>query len=250
MRYKITLDYVGTAYHGWQHQNGQDTVQDRCESALESLFNKKIKLHASGRTDAGVHALGQTAHFDAEKELPIKSVVGGLNHFLPLDIRVRKCEIVDSDFHARKSVVKKTYMYLLYQGDADSAVYHNRATRVYGNLDIDLMSDAAKVFLGKHDFVSFMSTGSSVKTTVREVYLLDIIKDGDLIKIFISANGFLYNMVRLIVAQLIKAGKGEVSPDEIKMLIDKRDKDVVKLCASASGLYLYSVEYQTTASEE
>lgn len=243
MNVRIVVDYIGTAYHGWQKQKGLDTVQDRLENAVRSLTGEVVTVHGSGRTDAGVHALGQVAHFCLENQSRSYNFVKGLNHFLPPDIRVLSAEIAADDFHARFSAHKKTYEYLLYEGKTDRAIFLNRAMRVWADLDVNKMNRAAALLVGEHDFSSFMSSGSEVSSTVRTLYELKAEREEDFIKITASANGFLYNMVRRLAAVLIKVGKGELPPEEAENILLAHDGTVIKDIVPACGLYLKSVEY-------
>lgn len=240
MRYKITLSYDGTDFCGWQHQPNGNSVQDTIEDAVFKLFGENTSVVGSGRTDAGVHALGQVAHFDVSKELPLKNVVGGLNAYLPRTVRVLSAEQVPDDFHARKSVKRKTYMYLMFDGQ-DIPPLNDRAVCLGFEPDIQRMNVCANALMGRHDFSTFMSAGSSAKTFTRTVFDARVERDGQFIKFFITADGFLYNMVRIIAAQLIKAGRGEAV--DINDLLSKRDRAFAKDVAPACGLYLYSVNY-------
>ena len=242
-RIKLTLDYIGTNYCGWQRQPGLDTVQSRIETAIEKLTGETVSIVGSGRTDAGVHAIGAVMHLDTQSNLPTKNFVTGLNHFLPPDIRIQVAEEVSEDFHARFSATEKTYCYTMYCGKVDKAIYHNRAVRIENELDIAKMESASQAFVGTHDFRSFMSTGADTKTTVRTVKQIKIEKSGDLIKIYYTADGFLYNMVRLMSGVLVKAGKGEIDYDGVVALIDKASKSAVNLVMPPHGLYLVEVRY-------
>lgn len=242
-RIKLTVEYIGTAYSGWQRQPGMDTVQSRLENAVKALTNETVSVQASGRTDAGVHALGQVAHFDTESSVATKNFVTGLNRFLPPDIRVLEAQEVGSDFHSRFSAHEKTYRYCLYESDVDRALYNNRAVRVSGKLNVKAMNEAAVAFMGKHDFTSFMSTGADTKTTERTVKAISVKRKNGLVVITVTADGFLYNMVRLIAGVLVKAGKGKLDRDGIAELINKRSKTAVTEVMPPYGLYLLSVEY-------
>lgn len=235
MRYKITLSYDGTEYCGWQSQPSGNSVQDAVERAASTLFCDAVKAVGSGRTDAGVHALGQVAHFDAEKQLPLKNVVGGLNAYLPASIRVLSAENVSQDFDARKSAKRKTYMYLAYAG-APFPVLNDRVIFIDRLPDIAALDAEAAKLVGEHDFATFMASGGGAKTSVRTVYDAHFELDGLLLKFFITANGFLYNMVRIIVAQLFKGA-------DMSALLDKRDRTYAKELAPACGLYLHDVVY-------
>lgn len=240
MRYKITLSYDGGGFCGWQSQRGGGSIQDAVEVAIEKLTGERSRVTASGRTDAGVHALAQVAHFDTEKELPEKTVIGGLNAYLPSAVRVIGAEKASADFDARKSAKQKTYMYLLYRG-TELPILDSRAWCV-GGINIDAMRAAANALVGTHDFKSFMASGSGAKTSVRTVYDAHFTDDGFFIKFFITANGFLYNMVRIITAQLVKIGKG--APVDIQSVIAACDRSAAKEIAPPYGLYLYEVKYE------
>ncbi|MCH5162193.1 MAG: tRNA pseudouridine(38-40) synthase TruA [Clostridiales bacterium] len=239
MRYKITLSYDGASFCGWQSQPSGGSVQDAVEAAVQKLFGCKAAVVGSGRTDAGVHALAQVAHFDSEKVLPLKNVVGGLNAYLPDAVRVTEAECVDGTFDARKSVKKKTYMYIMYDGTV-TPLLETRALKV-DELDEVAMNRACAELVGTHDFATFKAAGSSAKTSVRTVFDAHVERKGRLYLFFITADGFLYNMVRIITAQLVKIGGGEEV--DIKALMEKRDRTAAKETAPAKGLYLYRVEY-------
>ena len=242
-RIRLTLDYIGTAYSGWQRQPDRDTVQKRVEDALFSLTGERTSVVASGRTDAGVHALGQVAHFDTDSDIPVKNFMTGLNHFLPPDIRILKAENVKNDFHARFSAHEKTYCYCIYECPFDRAAYLNRAARVSEKLDVKAMRMASTAFLGEHDFTSFMSTGADTVGAVRTVKDVRVVRSGGLVRIFVTANGFLYNMVRLIAGVLVRAGQGKIDKAGVEKLIALKDKHAVREVMPAEGLYLVSVKY-------
>lgn len=240
---RLLVDYIGTAYHGWQKQKGLDTVQERLENAVKSLTGQRVCVHGSGRTDAGVHAVGQTAHFELVDTGRSYNFEKGLNHYLPADIRVLDARIERENFHARFSVKKKTYRYLIYESQSDRAVFLNRAMRSAVRLDVDAMNEAAACLEGEHDFASFMSTGSPVKSTVRTVYALEVSRFCGLVAVTVTANGFLYNMVRRIASALIKVGKGDWTPGDVKKVLLALDGTLIKDIVPACGLYLMSVEY-------
>ena len=242
-RIKITFDYIGTAYDGWQRQPGRDTVQQRVEDAIFSLSGERVSVTASGRTDAGVHALGQVAHFDVNTAIPVKNYMTGVNHFLPPDIRILKAEEVTADFHARFSVHEKTYTYCLYESRFERACYLNRAARADNRLDIAKMKQAAKAFEGTHDFTSFCSSGADTTTFTRTIKSVYVRRSGGLVQISVTADGFLYNMVRRLAAVLVRAGYGQVDCDGVKKLLAAADNRVAKDVLPACGLYLQSVRY-------
>ena len=240
MRIKLTIEYDGTAFCGWQTQPSLRTVQSELEAAISKLTGSPASVTASGRTDAGVHALGQVAHFDTDKDMG-KKFVGGLNYYPPDDIRVRSAEVVPSDFHARFSAKRKTYIYLMYEADFDSPILRNRATRT-PPLCVEAMEAAAKRFLGKNDFVAFRSTGSDTLTTVRTVYEASVERRGGFIVFSVTADGFLYNMVRKMAAALIEVGCGKMDALDVGALLSG-DASFTKV-APPNGLYLYKVEYE------
>ncbi len=242
-RIKITLDYIGTAYDGWQRQPDRDTVQKRVEEAIFSLSGERVSVVASGRTDAGVHALGQVAHFDVNAAIPAKNYMTGVNHFLPPDIRILSAEEAPEDFHARFSAHEKTYTYCIYESRFDRACYFNRAARVEQKLDLKNMETAAEAFCGTHDFTSFCSAGADTTTFTRTIKDIRITRSGGLVKISVTADGFLYNMVRRIAAVLVKAGKGQIDKAGAEKLINAADNKVAKDVMPACGLYLKSVKY-------
>lgn len=242
-RIKITLDYIGTAYDGWQRQPDRDTVQKRVEEAIFSLSGERVSVVASGRTDAGVHALGQVAHFDVNAAIPAKNYMTGVNHFLPPDIRILSAEEAPEDFHARFSAHEKTYTYCIYESRFDRACYFNRAARVEQKLDLKNMKTAAEAFCGTHDFTSFCSAGADTTTFTRTIKDIRVARSGGLVKISVTADGFLYNMVRRIAAVLVKAGKGQIDKAGAEKLINAADNKVAKDVMPACGLYLKSVKY-------
>lgn len=239
MRYVVTVSYDGTDFCGWQSQPNGNSVQDAMNAAASRLFCADVKCVGCGRTDAGVHALGAAVHFDAQKVLPLKNVVGGLNAYLPSAIRVLSADVADDSFDARKSAKRKTYMYFMYTAP-HYPVLDNRALRLDYEPNIDKLNSLTKAIIGKHDFSSFMAAGGSAKTFTRNVFDAHFERDGIFIKFFITADGFLYNMVRIIVAQLLKAERGKA---DIADILARRDRAFAKELAPACGLYLYSVEY-------
>lgn len=239
MRIKLTLEYDGTNFCGWQTQPSLRTVQSELEAAIYKLTGTESRVTASGRTDAGVHALGQVVHFDTDKDLG-KKFVSGLNFYLPDDIAVLSAERVGDDFHARFSSKRKTYVYLMYNSNVESPLLRNRAARV-GKLDEEKMRDAAKCFVGEHDFAVFRSTGSDTNTTVRTVSEAVIEQSGIFVTFSVTADGFLYNMVRKMAAALIEVGSGKMTKAGLEALF--REGAVFTLVAPPQGLYLKKVEY-------
>ena len=243
MRYRITLSYLGTEYCGWQRQKNGVSVQQKVEEALEKLLGQKIDVQASGRTDAGVHAAGQVAHFDAETSIPSDKLPFALNTLLPDDVRVRDCEETSADFHARFSAKRKTYVYKIYLARHSDPLRLGRAVMVTPPFDAEKARQAAEYFKGRHDFKAFCSTGSRVKDTVREIYDISVMQNGDEITLSVTGNGFLYNMVRIIAGTVVYAGKGKIAAEAVPDIINSGDRKKAGKTMPACGLYLYSVEY-------
>jgi len=238
MRVKLEISYIGDEYNGWQVQPNKKTVQGEIASAIKSLTSQSVILTGSGRTDTGVHALCQVAHFDLEKDFPIQKIKNGLNFYLPPSIRILSaCE--QPDFHARFDAKSKTYCYLF--STSDNALYQNRAY-YKADLNYKKMEEASKVFLGKHDFSAFMSLGSEVKTTERKIFDIGFEKKDDFWVFSVTADGFLYNMVRKIVGTLIKVGESKLSFQDLKEILQKKDNTLSPI-APAYALYLKKVEY-------
>jgi len=249
MRYLIVLQYDGTDWRGFQRQpHCAQTIQECVETALQQLLNLSITIFASGRTDVGVHAIAQTAHFDCDKDIATDKIVSGCNHFLPSTIRVLSAKVVEQDFHARYCVVSKTYQYLMYTG-AECPLLSNRAYRLSKQLDLQSVKTAVQQLLGTQDFFCYMSSGSSIKSTVRTVYSADLqsktnpYNDGQIYSFVIKADGFLYNMVRKIVAHLIRIGFGKADIQSVQTAIECKNKSITRFIAPACGLYLKEVEY-------
>ena len=220
MRYKVILAYDGRNYAGFQSQKNATAIQDIVEGAIERVFSEKIRIIMSSRTDAGVHAYGQVFHFDTDKEKDEGKLKFSLNSLLPDDIHVVEVKKVSRDFHARYSVKKKTYEYLINLGEYD-VFLKGRAFQCFYKLDVDLMKEGAKLFLGEHDFSSFNT--SSLKeypNQVRNITEFSITRKKDILKIRVTSSGFLRNMVRIMVGTLIDLGRGKKSLDDIKDMLE------------------------------
>jgi len=255
---KLTIEYDGTAYHGWQSQKNTVAVQDVISSAICRLTDEKCSLTGSSRTDRGVHAFGQVASFKTESQIPAERIAFALNSMLPEDIVIKKSEEVDMDFHARFCAKGKTYKYLIYNFIFPSALLRYRAYHVSYPLDVEAMKQASQYFLGTHDFFAFSATGSSAKTTVRTInsvsirgsqgdgshdFPMEVARTVPLTSLEISGDGFLYNMVRIIAGTLIEVGSGKIKPTDIAGIIDGRDRKKAGKTAPAHGLYLVEVNY-------
>lgn len=237
----LYLEYDGTNYHGWQIQPEDITVQKTVEDAVFKIFKEKISVTGCSRTDAGVHAKKYALSFFTECKIPAERVAVALNTTLPYDVRALYCTEVGESFHARFDTVSKTYQYIINNGKYD-VFMRNYCWTVKSALDIEKMRSSAKYFVGKHDFKSFMTGEKDV--TVRTVFSLDITENGDFINIFISADGFLYNMVRIIVGTLKKIGEGKLDGEKIPEIILARDRSLAGETAPPQGLYLYDVKYE------
>ncbi|HHY74343.1 MAG TPA: tRNA pseudouridine(38-40) synthase TruA [Bacillus bacterium] len=243
-RLKCTIAYDGTDFSGFQVQPNDRTVQGDIENALKKLHKgEDIRIHPSGRTDAGVHAHGQVVHFDSSFVIPAERWVIALNTLLPDDIVVTNVEQVDMNFHARYDVVKKEYRYfLLNQKDRD--VFRKNHSYHYPYLvNLEKVIEGSKHLLGTHDFTSFCSTKSDKENKIRTIEEIEIKQIGNEIVFRFVGNGFLYNMVRIIVGTLLKVGQGRLSPEDIKGILDKKDRKAAGKTAPAHGLYLWRVWY-------
>ena len=239
----IIISYDGRGYCGWQVQPNGTAVAEKINDAIASLTGKRSKLYGSGRTDSGVHALAQVANFSTEFSAPAEKTVPGLNAFLPPDIRVLRAYDVDERFNARFCAVSKTYEYVIQNSRVLSPFLVKRAYQVRYPLDVDRMNEAAGVLTGEHDFTSFMASGSYVKNAVRELSRLDVRRDGDIVTVTASANGFLYNMVRILTGTLIYAGAGKLSAQDVKAILEKKDRTGGAPTVPPDGLYLKNVVY-------
>ncbi len=240
---EILLRYDGSKYHGWQIQENAVTIQEVVERAILKLTGVKPKLSGCGRTDTGVHAVNYAANFKSSTTIPCERLPYALNRFLPDDIICIGAEDVADDFDAQKSATGKTYTYYVLNSQYENPFYNKRAWHYRYELDIDKMRTAAAHFVGTHDFIGFAAAGFTVKTTVRTIYSLNIEKIDDLIKIEVSGNGFLYNMVRIIAGTLVFAGNGKINPDDIPEIIKSKDRKKAGITAPPDGLYLTEVYY-------
>lgn len=241
---KLTIEYDGTNYHGWQIQKNANTVQETIEKAISKLLDNKIGLVGCSRTDVGVHAYSQVAHFLTNSSIPEDKFSYAINNLLPEDIVIRQSEEVSKAFHSRYCAKGKKYRYLIYNEAHASAIMRNRAYHVRPQLDFEKMKRSAKHFSGQHDFAAFQATGGQVRSTVREIYNIAVFKKEDnLIAIEVSGNGFLYNMVRIIAGTLIYVGIGKIDANEIPQIIGSLDRTRAGKTAPAHGLYLMEIYY-------
>ncbi|EYE87729.1 tRNA pseudouridine synthase A [Fervidicella metallireducens AeB] len=240
---KLTIEYDGSSYFGWQRQPNKISIEAIIEETIQDLTKEDIKLIGSSRTDSGVHAKGQVANFITECKIPVFKIPSALNSKLPIDIVILDAEEVPLDFHARYSSVGKRYSYTILNRITPPALYKNYVAHCKYDLDFEKMKKASKYFLGTHDFSAFKSTGSSVKTSIRTISDIELIKDEEIIKLYIEGDGFLYNMVRIIAGTLIDVGRGRISCDSIEDIIRSKDRKRAGQTAPASGLCLERVYY-------
>lgn len=242
-RYKLTIQYDGTDYRGWQKQKNGISVQEVLTEALKRIAVGEVRLTGSGRTDSGVHAKGQVAHVDMTTSVPHDKIALAVNVYLPHDIAVISSEEVGEDFHARYKAKAKTYEYRAYVSETTLPLLDRYALRLDKLPDVQKMQECARAFLGEHDFRGFMASGSSVKDTVRTVYGISVEKVGDEIIFRVTGNGFLYNMVRIIVGTLLDVGYSRKSISDVKKAIEGGDRGLSGKTVPARGLTLHSVIY-------
>lgn len=240
---KLTIEYDGTNYCGWQKQNNEKTIQEEIEKAIYKAVGEVVEVIGSSRTDAGVHARGMVANFKTNATIPFDKFKYAINDKLPDDIAIIESEEVSEDFHARYDSKGKTYCYSIINRQQKPAIGRNYVYHFKWDLDIEKMREACKYFIGKHDFKAFRSLGSSVKTTERTIKELYIESEGEKINIFITADGFLYNMVRIIVGTLLKVGRGKIPIEDIEKIILLGDRKKAGPCVPAQGLILEKVYY-------
>ena len=218
---KLTIEYDGKDFNGWQKQPDKLNIQGTIQKAIESVTGEVTDLNASGRTDAGVHAIGQVANFKTNSKIPIEKIPVALNTKLKKTIRIIDAEEVDERFHSRLSCKKKTYRYVINNSEFSSALYRNLECHIPQKLNIEKMQIAAKYFEGEHDFKAFKASGTSSKSSVRTIYETKVYKrEDDRICIELTGNGFLYNMVRIISGTLVEVGLGKIKPEEINKIIN------------------------------
>ncbi|GAB7028046.1 tRNA pseudouridine(38-40) synthase TruA [Geotalea toluenoxydans] len=240
---KLIIEYDGTAYCGWQLQPNGISIQQVMEEALKKMLGQSVRLHSSGRTDAGVHALGMVAVFKTEKELPVRAFSDGLNCLLPSDIAVRDAAEVPLSFNPRADAVSKHYRYTIYNGKRRSPLTRLTSWHLRGVLDMESMQQAAAHFVGEHDFAAFRASNCAAKTTVRRLFHVSVVKVGDSVIIDVHGSGFLKNMVRVIAGTLVAVGRGKLHPGAIPLLFAEGDRAASGITAPPQGLCLIEVIY-------
>lgn len=242
-RFLMKIKYDGTNYHGWQVQPNGITVQEEVQNALENILKIRPNVTGCSRTDSGVHAKEYCFHFDADCNISESGFVNAMNTKLPPDIAVFDCKIVDSNFHSRYSVKSKKYEYYFFDGETRNPFYSKYSWFVKNKLDESELNFAAKQFIGKYDFSGFCSSGSSVTDTTREVFDAGVKRQGNLVVFYVEADGFLYNMVRIMAGTLYYVSIGKIKPDEIKNIILSKERDKAGKTAPPNGLFLSKVNY-------
>ena len=246
-RIRLTICYFGDNYCGWQVQDNLPTVQSAMQDALEKLYGIRPPVIGCSRTDSKVHAKRYVCCFDIPEEkntIPVERIPFALSSVLPYDIACLCAKEVDLDFHPRYSCIGKEYKYLIYNAPIPDPFFHNRAWHCKKELDLGSMQEAVPYIVGKKDFRAFMASGSSVTDTVRDVKSLEISKENSLITVTVSADGFLYNMVRIIAGTLCECGKGSVRPEYLKEIIKSADRKNAGVTAPPHGLYLNRIFYE------
>ncbi len=247
LTYKLTLAYDGTDYAGWQVQSNGTAVQEVVERAIGRIFGGQARVHGSGRTDAGVHALAQVAHFQipkAKARIPVKNLRRALNSVLPPDVRILRVEQVPGDFHARFSAHEKTYRYQVFCGDVMDPFLRRWAAHGPHPLDVAAMRRAARVLVGRHDFAAFAANPQrEQESTVRTLKQLAVARRGKLVTITATADGFLYKMVRSLAGALLKVGAGKLSPADIGRILKSKTRTALVETAPPQGLFLVKVRY-------
>jgi tRNA pseudouridine38-40 synthase len=242
--YRLLIEYDGSAFHGWQKQREDRTVQGEIEKALFTMTGRNIVIHGSGRTDAGVHAQGQVANFKSDSGLSPKTFQKGLNSLLPNDVVILACHEADMQFHARYDVVRKRYHYTLLNRAIPSALMRHRVWCIRRELDVTAMQAAAEYLVGSHDFKSFEGAGSPRSSTLRQVFHAQV-RQADAARVVfeIEADGFLRFMVRNIVGTLVNVGHGKLSPQEFNAVLQSKNRNLAGATAPPQGLFLVKVVY-------
>ncbi len=240
----LKLMYNGTAYHGWQTQRTEVTVQETLEKALAMICGERIKLIGCGRTDAGVHAERYVANFQTSSRIPVERLPFAINTHTSEDIAVREALEVAEDFNAIGSCIKKEYTYRIYNSRIKNPFYVNRAYFYPKKLDEAVMDAAARAFEGTHDFRAVRSVGTETRTTVRTIHYCRVTRAGELLELKVCANGFLYNMVRAITGTVLYAAEGKIAPEDIGAILASGDRNLAGPTVPPGGLYLTKLWYE------
>ena len=241
---KLTIEYDGKKFNGWQKQPDKLNIQGEIENAIKEITGEEVDLIGSGRTDAGVHAIAQVANFKTNSNLPIEKFAIAINSKLKKSIIIKEAEEVDERFHSRYNAKQKTYRYVINNSKQGTAIYRDLECHIPMELNIEEMKKAAKHFEGEHDFKAFKASGTSSKSSIRTIYKAEVIEEKDRIKIELTGNGFLYNMVRIISGTLVDVGLGKIKTEEIPSIIESADRSKAGKTLPAHGLYLVEVKYE------
>jgi tRNA pseudouridine38-40 synthase len=241
MRYKCTVAYDGSLFHGFQIQGDLRTVQLEIENVLLIITKSPVRIHPAGRTDTGVHGIGQVFHFDTAVEMPAANMQNAINSRLPRDIYIKKVEIVDESFHSRFNAIEKTYYYLIDLGEYNPLYNHYRYYYKYP-INLENMIEASKIFLGEHDFKAF-TKNHKIDNTIRIIKTINFTVQDSLIKIEFVGNGFLHNMVRIIVAMLLEVARGKITKNDLERILASKNRKLAPKIAPPNGLYLVEVKY-------
>ena len=240
---KLTIEYDGKDFNGWQRQPTKLNIQGTIEQAIKQITGEEIELNASGRTDAGVHALGQVANFKTNSKIPIEKFAIAINSKLKRSIVIKKAEEVDEKFHSRLNCKKKTYRYIINNSPEGTAIYRNLETHIPQKLNVDRMKKAIKYFEGEHDFKAFKASGTSSKSSVRIIYEANVYQENEKVIIELTGNGFLYNMVRIIAGTLVEVGLEKIEAEKIPEIIQVGKRENAGKTLPPNGLYLVKVMY-------
>ena len=241
---KLTIEYDGKKFNGWQKQPDKLNIQGEIENAIKEITGEEVELIASGRTDAGVHAIAQVANFKTNSKLDIEKIPYAINSKLKKSIVIKNAEEVEERFHSRYNAKQKTYRYIINNSKQGTAIYRDLECHIPIDLNIKEMKKAAKYFEGEHDFSGFKASGTSSKSSVRTIYKAEVIEEGNKIKIELTGNGFLYNMVRIISGTLVDVGLGKIKAEDIPSIIESKDRSKAGKTLPAHGLYLVEVKYE------
>lgn len=244
MRIKIKIEYDGTNFCGWQIQPNGRSVQEELELATEKITGVRLKVTGSGRTDSGVHAEGQIAHFDTEATIPPERFAAALNAVLPGDVKVLESGEAADDFNARFSAKRKTYRYKMYSSRFSHPLKDRYSVWMDHDLDCEKMNEAAARFVGEHDFRCFLAADSDVESTVRTIYSATVERRGEDISFTVEGNGFLYNMVRIMAGTLLAVGEGKITIEDVDKILDGKDRKFAGKTMPARGLTLLNVFYE------
>ena len=243
MRFAASVEYEGTNFFGWQRQSSVNSIQEEIENSISQITQSNIKIQGAGRTDAGVHALGQVFHFDTNIVRPIKSFIKGANSFLPDSIRIKWVKSVPDDFHARFSVIGREYQYLLNNSSINSSIWSNHCGWTFYELDFTLLKNASKKFEGCHDFSSFRSSECQAKSPIRLIENIRVEKFNNYYLFTIKGDGFLHHQVRNMIGTIINVARKEMCIDYIDTLFLKKDRSLTPATFSPNGLYLTNIKY-------